>query len=233
MKTCSKCKESKNITEFNKDASKPDKLCSCCKACKNIAMSEYLAVPENREKHNANSAKWDAANSDVKKLNNAKWYANNTDKCNANSAKWYAENTEKKQAQNKKWAIKNPEKMKEYAKAWSAANPSKRLAYVLKWQEKNPDASRNYAHNRRAQKLKLGGKLSKDLAEKLIKLQKGRCTCGCNQPLGTSYHLDHIMPLALGGDNTDNNIQLLRAKCNMQKSKKHPVDFMRQKGFLL
>jgi 5-methylcytosine-specific restriction endonuclease McrA len=45
--------------------------------------------------------------------------------------------------------------------------------------------------------------------------------------------MDHIVPLYLGGLNVDSNIQLLRAKCNLQKNKKHPVDFMRSKGFLL
>jgi 5-methylcytosine-specific restriction endonuclease McrA len=45
--------------------------------------------------------------------------------------------------------------------------------------------------------------------------------------------MDHIIPLALGGTNTDDNIQLLRAKCNKQKGAKHPIDFMQQRGFLL
>jgi 5-methylcytosine-specific restriction endonuclease McrA len=52
-------------------------------------------------------------------------------------------------------------------------------------------------------------------------------------PLGDNYHIDHIMPLALGGSNTDDNIQLLRQRCNNQKCAKHPVDFMQSRGFLL
>lgn len=71
-----------------------------------------------------------------------------------------------------------------------------------------------------------------DIAERLFKLQRGKCAC-CKQPLGDDYHMDHIMPLSLGGSNTDDNIQLLRAKCNQQKSAKHPVDFMQQRGFLI
>jgi 5-methylcytosine-specific restriction endonuclease McrA len=45
--------------------------------------------------------------------------------------------------------------------------------------------------------------------------------------------MDHIIPLALGGANTDDNIQLLRATCNLQKHTKHPIDFMQQRGYLL
>jgi 5-methylcytosine-specific restriction endonuclease McrA len=81
-------------------------------------------------------------------------------------------------------------------------------------------------------KKETGGKLSSKLAARLFVLQKGKCAC-CLQPLGDDYHIDHIMPLALGGTNTDDNIQLLRAKCNLQKNAKHPVDFMQQRGFLL
>ena len=41
------------------------------------------------------------------------------------------------------------------------------------------------------------------------------------------------MPIALGGKNVDDNVQLLCAACNLSKQAKHPVDFMQQRGFLL
>ena len=75
--------------------------------------------------------------------------------------------------------------------------------------------------------------MSVGLAERLIGYQRGKCACGCKQQLGNDYHMDHIMPLALGGTNTDDNIQLLRPTCNLSKHDKHPVDFMKQRGYLL
>lgn len=77
-----------------------------------------------------------------------------------------------------------------------------------------------------------GGVLSQGLAAKLFDLQGGKCAC-CGKSLAQGYHLDHIMPLALGGMNIDGNMQLLTPLCNMQKSKKHPEDFMRSRGFLI
>jgi hypothetical protein len=41
------------------------------------------------------------------------------------------------------------------------------------------------------------------------------------------------MPLAKGGTNTDNNMQLLKATCNQQKHAKDPVEFMQSRGFLI
>jgi 5-methylcytosine-specific restriction endonuclease McrA len=63
-------------------------------------------------------------------------------------------------------------------------------------------------------------------------LQKSKCAC-CGKSLKHSYHLDHIMPIALGGTNTDDNVQLLTPSCNLRKSAKHPDDWARENGRLL
>ena len=68
--------------------------------------------------------------------------------------------------------------------------------------------------------------------KKLSTIQKGKCAC-CALPLGKDFHLDHKMPLALGGANEDSNIQLLRRECNIKKAAKHPINFMQERGFLL
>lgn len=149
---------------------------------------------------------------------NAAWSASNPEKARARSARWYAANHEKAKAYSAKQYADNPDKAKAAAAAWQAANP---------------ESVRIKKQNRRAKKRAAGGKLSKGLTERLFVLQRGKCACGCKQPLGNDYHLDHRMPLALGGVNEDWNIQLLRGTCNMQKSAKHPVDFMQQRGFLI
>ena len=113
---------------------------------------------------------------------------------------------------------------------WQKANPQKANAKSAKWREANPESRRIYQQNRRERAN--GGKLSHGIAAKLFNLQRGKCTC-CGKPLGNDFHLDHIVPLSLGGTNTDDNMQLLRARCNLQKNKKHPVDFMQLRGFLI
>lgn len=148
------------------------------------------------------------------------------------NAKRYAASPEKKKEYSAKWYAANTDKHKEYGKSWREKNPDKCKAMTQKWFSENPEARRIYVRNRRAIN-RATGKLSTGIAAKLLKLQRGKCACGCGQPLGDDYHLDHIMPLALGGTNTDDNIQLLRSKCNLQKHAKHPVSFMQERGFLL
>ena len=145
---------------------------------------------------------------------------------------WQIANPEKHTARNRVWQIANPERMRAYNRTWKIANPEKRKACERTWKIANHEKRRIYWHNRRARKLSNGGILSKDLSDKLFKQQKGKCAC-CYEPLGSNYHLDHIMPLALGGKNEDWNIQLLRAECNSRKGAKHPIVYMQEKGFLL
>ena len=122
--------------------------------------------------------------------------------------------------------------MKLVRKERRLANHEKMRATTKAWRKANPEATRVNNQNRRCRKRANGGKLSKGLSAKLFKLQRGLCPC-CQQPLGADFHLDHIMPLSLGGMNIDSNIQLLRQSCNQQKSAKHPVEFMQSRGFLI
>jgi hypothetical protein len=166
---------------------------------------------------------------------------------NAENAAYRAINPEKSKQSSKKYRDSNKSKMIEIRTAYAKNNPekvreSKRL-YALKNKEElkekakakrleNPERHRRAKQNRRARERAAVGKISAGLINKLLGLQRGRCAC-CKLSLGDDYHVDHIMPLALGGTNTDDNIQLLRAQCNRQKNAKHPIDFMQSRGFLL
>jgi len=130
------------------------------------------------------------------------------------------------------WQKANPDKLKTIKAKYYVVNRSKAKASVAAWTRANPEANRIKSHNYLSRLKASGGKLSKGLSAKLFNLQRGLCPC-CKQPLENDYHLDHKMPLALGGANEDWNMQLLRATCNIKKSAKHPNDFMRERGFLL
>ena len=185
MKTCTKCGETKALSEFSKDKQRSDGLQSSCRDC-----------------------------------NNAK------------SKAWYAANREHRNASKKARYANNPDSAKAMASAWYSANSERAKSTAAAWRADNPEKIRTYNRNRRARKREVGGRLSPGLASKLFKLQRGKCAC-CGQPLGNDYHLDHIIPMALCGTNTDDNMQLLRGSCNLKKGAKHPVEFMQQRGFLL
>jgi 5-methylcytosine-specific restriction endonuclease McrA len=178
------------------------------------------------------AAIWAAKNSDLLKARYAAWRIANLDKEKANNLAWYAANIERARATRRDYQSTNAEQLKLKKAAYYIANADSIKAAVAAWHKANPEAVRINSHNRRARERDNGGKLSRGLAAKLFKLQRGKCPC-CKQPLGDNFHLDHVVPIALGGSNTDDNIQLLRQRCNNQKSAKDPIDFMQQRGFLL
>jgi len=127
----------------------------------------------------------------------------------------------------------NPEKSKEQNARRRAKDPEKCRRESREWFAKNKDKRSAYQQNRKAKMLGNGGKLSSGIKEKLMALQKGKCSvCGADLNLCV-VHKDHIVPLSLGGENIDSNIQLLCQPCNQTKHSKHPIDFMQSKGFLL
>jgi 5-methylcytosine-specific restriction endonuclease McrA len=146
-------------------------------------------------------------------------------------AKWRAENPERSKQNNQRWAKENPEKRKESVRKWREKNKERHVQYQKKYQSENLDIFRIHAQNRR-QKLR-EGRLSSDIYKRLIILQRSKCAC-CKADLSkVKAHLDHIVPLALGGEHLDSNIQLLCQPCNQQKHAKHPVEFMQSKGMLI
>ena len=62
MKTCWKCKQTKELTEFGPNKSKPDGLASECRPCKREQDREYAA--KNRESINIRAKTWYEKNKD-------------------------------------------------------------------------------------------------------------------------------------------------------------------------
>ena len=167
-----------------------------------------------------------------KSLIDKAYYKKNSKKIKEASSLWKKNNPEKARTSRDKYAKANPEKVKAAHDLWRKENPEKQKQAIRQWEILNVEAKRIHRQNYNARKTKNGGKLDTNLATTLLLLQKGKCAC-CAEPLGSDYHLDHIMPLALGGTNTNNNIQLLHQRCNHQKAAKNPIDFMQSRGFLL
>ena len=69
--------------------------------------------------------------------------------------------------------------------------------------------------------------------ERMMREQGGACAArGCGRMLSEGRHLDHIMPLKLGGTHEPSNVQLLCPTCNMEKGSKDPVAWAIERGGL-
>lgn len=231
MKKCNKCGVEKPLQDFEKAKWCKDGRRSTCRKCK--APDAAKRAAKWRELHpdravEAN-AKWLNENPQKRKDVVRRHYLRNKDSILERRKENYARDPEKYANAAKKWLAANRDTRTKSSAAWRSNNRDKIAIYNRKWDESNPDARRTINQNRRARLLGNSGRLSKGLRAKLFEKQNGLCAC-CGVLLGDNYHMDHIIPLSKGGENKDENMQLLRARCNLQKKDKHPDEFMRQRA---
>lgn len=200
-KTCVKC----GSTEFNKRGDD-------CLPCRRIYAKAYREA--NKEKV-----------SEAKK----RAYRAKKDQYVTKSNHYQQVNKETLYAWSKQYRIENKEKIAALNKAYYEANKSLIQAQKQDYNRRNPQVHINSKARRRT---RVGDdKLSRGIFSQLMLDQRGLCN-GCRTELGTVrkyVHVDHIMPLKLGGRNIDSNVQLLCSRCNHTKHAKHPDVWKSQK----
>lgn len=233
-KKCSKCGECKPLADYAWNDKTRGTLRPECRLCKRKANAANWA--KNKDALSAKNAIWRAENSESQKAYQSAYFAANKERISKRKSDWSKANPGVLSIRSADYQRRNPEKVKAASDKWNKENKDKNRASEAKWREANPEKRklicRQSNQNRRAKKKAGGGRLSAGIVERLKVLQQGKCAC-CGKPLENNFHLDHIMPLALGGKNEDGNVQLLTSTCNQQKHAKHPVDFMQERGFLL
>lgn len=127
-----------------------------------------------------------------------------------------------KKNERKKWRIANDDEFRDRVNEQS--RPAKGA-----WKAANPELVAAHARNRRARMLSSEGSHTAAEVEQ-IHAEQGYVCAICGVSTAEKKHIDHIMPLALGGSNWASNLQILCPTCNDRKGAKHPDDFLREIG---
>jgi len=149
--------------------------------------------------------------------NRARWSKNNKDREKARMADYYLRTRELYLARKKIWRIGNPEIYRESSR---------------RYRERNPDKLAAYARNRRARTARAEGSHTIEDVRKILASQKNKCAT-CKEYTKDGYHVDHIQPLARGGTNWPDNLQILCPSCNLSKGAKDPVQWANENGMLI
>lgn len=101
-----------------------------------------------------------------------------------------------------------------------------RAAAVRDSYRRNPLKAMQYSHQRRAREANAGGKLTATDIERKFKSQAGKCHwCGKELKLG-NWQVDHLIPLARGGNNSPENVVCACQPCNQSKCAKLPHEWI-------
>lgn len=198
MKTCTTCKEEKEISCFYKKRNSHE---AECKVCKNRKSAERRAAdPTFYLRDRATAAKRLAENPELaqqKREYAADYYQKNRSKCDEHTRNWY----------------KN--------------NPDKRLAMHQRWQQANLDVVRFHSNKRRAMKLKATPTWADSEWDQFVVAEAYHLAILREQASNIVWHVDHIVPLQselVCGLHCASNLQVITAFENISKNNRYWPD---------
>lgn len=216
-KQCFRCKGTKPVTDFGRNRFRKDGLKSYCRPCQSIVETRWRST--DPEKHRKRGREDYRKNPEPAKRNALRYYyERHADICAArredrrqNKAKYreyYCKHRADNQARGVLYRERNPEKVAASYKRWVAANPEKRRVTFRR------------ARINRAARMRAG--FVEYICPQLIFERDGGICRICGKPVNpNSFHIDHIKPIALGGEHSFDNTQLAHPRCNMSKGAKY------------
>lgn len=136
----------------------------------------------------------------------------------------------------RKYQKENAEKISERKRKHYAENIDRIRATQRGYHKKNPEKCAAYSRNRKARKRNSEGSHTAADVRSIFESQRGLCA-NCKTKLFKSgkqkFHVDHVMPLVLGGSNWPTNLQCLCPTCNLSKGAKHPDEWAKENGRLI
>lgn len=248
MKACITCKEIKSKLEFNKNKNTKDGVMSLCKPCHNLRNKIYVSNNKekiavlkksyrdnNKEKIKEIGKKYRDKNKEEIAFKTKIYLKLNKEKVTASNKSRYDSNKKRIAVRAKHYYEVNKEKQKNYRKIYFENNKEETAITQKKYRLENPERILAAKHKRRALKLNAGGTYTVLDINTLLVNQDTKCVY-CKTELilegKGKYHVDHKMPLFLGGSNYPDNLQLLCPFCNHSKGHKHPDVFEKSIGIL-
>lgn len=129
---------------------------------------------------------------------------------------WYRERERKRAAEIRG---NDTEAFNKYQREWKAVQYKTNTTYRLKHKTRSRAQESGYKELRHL--------CPPGFIDTMMDRQNGICASPvCDKNIRIRYHIDHIMPMALGGRSNPENLQLLCPRCNLTKHKKHPDDWL-------
>lgn len=211
LKHCSNCQEwlPANTDTFYAHKRHRDGLDNCCRECRKAKSKAWREANPGRLSEYLRQYR--PANAEQIQANVRAYRTEHADELReANRARYQRNRTEIRKADAEKYSVSA--KFREETK--------RRVSAYRK-----TDAGRAAETRKRAKRENALGTFTAADIEAIRKAQGNRCYL-CHKTL-KAYHVDHFIPLALGGTNDPGNLRLACPKCNQSKHAKHPFELGR------
>ena len=176
---------------------------------------------------------WRSKNRLWEKERNSEWYEKNKEMHLERGKEWRENNKERRKKTQRLHYIKNKNRISRYHAKWYKENRDRVLRGQADYRKSNPEKTRLRSAKRRSREMSAEGTYAATDIQNLLTAQNHKCaSCRCSLKK-TGYHVDHIQPLAKGGTNWPDNLQILCPSCNLSKGAKDPVQWAQENGRLL
>jgi len=118
----------------------------------------------------------------------------------------------------KNWHRQNPEKQKEYSSRNRKRNSKMQASVEKAWRKRNRDRHRQTKRKNESSRRARKRQAFIEVIDHTRVFERDKGVCGiCKGPVSEDYHIDHIVPLARGGEHSYANVQLAHPICNQRK----------------
>ncbi|MGD0020526.1 MAG: HNH endonuclease [Candidatus Limnocylindrales bacterium] len=239
-KICSECGREfpADSKHFAPDKRKRDGFVTDCRECRRQSYALYRATHREKEKerhalYRANHREelrikglaYDTAHREEKRSRGRDHYAKHHEEELAKQAAYRRDRPEAFLAAAARFRAAHREQMREKGREYYAAHRAEAAARHREYAKLHPDRMCVIQHNRRARLLAAPGTHTAADITAQYERQRGRCYW-CGAGVSTrKKHVDHVMPLVLGGSNGPENLVIACPSCNHRKQAKHPMDW--------
>lgn len=136
---------------------------------------------------------------------------------------WRAANPERKRQKDKEWREQNKERKAEVDQRWQKEHRERANENQRRYRQRNPEAVRARSKINGARRRGTASP-SHETRDYILILESDPC-CFCGEPMAD---IDHIEPLASGGDGEWDNLTAACRSCNASKHAKSLLDFLLQ-----
>lgn len=213
-KKCSRCKQSKELSDFDYKRNSGTQTLSTCNKCRH----NYREWAKENKKHRTEYME--------------KYKKENKDSISSSRASYYKDNKEHILHTNKEWVKNNKDKHDKYVKEYIKLNRKRKLKYIKEYRKTEKGKAVYTNSNFKRRMLVRDSDVTSD---DIMRLKKSTNTCyWCGNSLSLKMpHIDHYIPLSKGGKHIMSNLVVSCEKCNLSKNAKDPIEFANSIGKLL